>query len=225
MKHIAQHLVLIMLALFMILVPLTGCERRAEIEYILNSAGTGYILAKYDAGSESEVIVPDTHEGLPVTAIGDEAFAGCEELIRITLPASIQTIGVNAFSDCYSLASINLPAGITDIGQQAFENCSSLAEVIIPAGVTHIRTATFYGCSLLTGVTLHDGITTIDSGAFFDCGSLERIFIPESVIGMGDYAFQHCYSLTILCEAPEQPDGWGKDWNISGCLTAWSCEP
>ena len=51
-------------------------------------------------GAGGDVVVPDTIDGLPVTAIGDNAFCYCTSLTSITLPDSVTTIGRWAFQDC-----------------------------------------------------------------------------------------------------------------------------
>lgn len=53
---------------------------------------TGYV------GSESELVVPSEIEGLPVTAIGDNAFAGCT-FQYIEIPATVTSLGNCVFSE------------------------------------------------------------------------------------------------------------------------------
>ena len=58
----------------------------------------------YDA--VGSVVVPDTIEGYPVTAIADAAFYGCYRLSSITFPQSLERIGKMAFYDCYQLKTL-----------------------------------------------------------------------------------------------------------------------
>lgn len=83
-----------------------------------------------------------------VTAIGDGAFSGCEELSSITLPAGVTTIGDSAFSDCKNLSSITLPDGVTAIGNDAFFFCVNLKRITLPAAIRAIHPDAFYcaGC-------------------------------------------------------------------------------
>ncbi len=89
-----------------------------------------------------------------MTSIGSNAFAGCEYLRNVTLPASLTTIGDGAFANCSKLSIVNLTyaASLTSIGANAFEN-TGISTLTIPASVTSIGANAFAGCSSLTKVT------------------------------------------------------------------------
>ena len=61
-----------------------------------------------------------------VTAIGNEAFWGCDSLTTINIPNSVTTIGNGAFALCKSLATITIPNSVTAIGDEAFSGCIKL---------------------------------------------------------------------------------------------------
>ena len=52
---------------------------------------------EYEVGqsliSDTSVLIPDTHNGLPVTRIGDNAFYNLQNLRRVTIPDSVTSIG------------------------------------------------------------------------------------------------------------------------------------
>ena len=104
----------------------------------------GEVCITQYVGSKSILVIPDTFEGYPVTAIGDSAFEGCYELTEITIPDSVTSIGNSAFYQCSELISVNIPEGVTSIGNSAFYHCLSLTSVNIPEGVTSIGNAAFY---------------------------------------------------------------------------------
>ena len=154
-----------------------------------------------------------------VTAIGEDAFGGCESLTSITIPNSVTTIGSSAFSGCIGLANIEIPNSVTTIGIGVFYGCTGLTSVIIgnsvatigpyafgdctgltiieiPNSVTTIGEGTFSGCSKLTNVTLGDALTAIESWTFSSCRDLASIIIPNSVNSIGDWAFYECSGLT-----------------------------
>lgn len=86
-----------------------------------------------------KVIIPDELDGYPVTAIGDEVFAGYYNLTEVLLPGSIESIGNGAFERT-SLARINFPYGIKSIGSRAFYatlNDESVG-ITIPSSVTEL---------------------------------------------------------------------------------------
>ncbi len=136
-----------------------------------------------------------------VKTIGDSAFSGCSELIRIMISDSVTSIGDGAFYDCSALTSITIPEGVTSIGNSAFRGCSGLRSITIPEGVTFIGDSAFYNCSGLTEITIPESVTSIGNYAFQYCRSLTEITIPESVTSIGDWAFYMCSglkSVTIL---------------------------
>jgi hypothetical protein len=174
---------------------------------------TGYI------GHGGVVQIPDAINGLPVMAIGDEAFSQCASLTRIIMPDSVTSIGIGAFGGCTSLASVTLPSRlisiggsafsgcggldgvplpntVTSIGEGAFRNCSSLTRVTLPSRVTSIRNQTFWGCLSLSSVTIPDSVTNIGDLAFDSCWGLTSVTIPDSVTSIGESAFAGCTSLT-----------------------------
>ncbi len=170
-------------------------DEAADFEYTI-AYGTCRIT-KY-TGSAAEVVIPETIEGVPVTAIGDSAFKGCGSLTSVRIPDSVTSIGYSAFYECTGLTSINIPDGVTSIESRAFFRCSSLTSVRIPDSVTSIGSQAFYECTGLTSISIPDGITGIDAYTFFRCSSLASVRIPDSVTGFGEGAFYECAGLTSI---------------------------
>lgn len=122
--------------------------------------GTYYTVTGYE-GTSTEVVIPSTYEGLPVTRIGFGAFAYCSNLTSITIPDSVTSIGYKAFYYCSSLTSITVPDGVTSIKGGTFANCSGLTSISIPDNVTSIGNNAFQGCSSLTSITFESPTTLI----------------------------------------------------------------
>ena len=61
----------------------------------------------------------------PLTAIGEEAFAG-KDITSVSLPATLTTIGAEAFAET-DLTEITIPSSVTTIGKSAFYGCTYLA--------------------------------------------------------------------------------------------------
>ena len=153
---------------------------------------TGY------TGSFAAMDIPNTIDGLPVTSIGDGAFAGCLSLTGVTIPDSVTSIGNVAFDNCWSLTNVTIPNSVTNIGDGAFDSCYRLASVTIPNSVTSIADEAFGYCASLMSVTIPNSITSIGDGAFGGCSSVTNVLIPNSVTSIGNYAFQNCTRLTNI---------------------------
>ena len=148
--------------------------------------------------SGEELVIPSTHNGIPVTSIGYCAFEYCDSLTSVEIPDSVTTIGNGAFSFCSSLTSVEIGDSVTTIGNGAFYNCTSLTSVVIPDSVTTIGDEAFAYCYSLTSIVIPDSVTTIGNGAFYECDSLTSLVIPDSVTTIGERAFSECDSLTSL---------------------------
>ena len=59
-------------------------------------------------GRAEKLVIPESIEGIPVTAIGDRAFSDCTGLTSVILPASMRYIGKCAFKDCPHLETITI---------------------------------------------------------------------------------------------------------------------
>ena len=176
---------------------------------------TGY------TGSNTSITIPETINGIKVTAIANSAFSGCTSLASIVIPESVTTIGNCAFWGCSALTSIVIPDGVTTIGNSAFEECTSLTSIVIPESVTTIGNCAFWGCSALTSIVIPDGVTEIGLYAFWGCSALTSIVIPKSVTTIGNCAFKGCTNLTICCKAESEPCGWNKNCNPRNRPVVW----
>ena len=133
-----------------------------------------------------------------VTAIGDGAFAYCQNISSIVIPEGVTSIGNSAFAHCLDIASVVIPEGVTTIGNSAFYYCIELESVTIPNSMTGIGNEAFMNCDVMTSLTIGNSVTSIGNKAFSSCLSLESVTIPNSVISIGNNAFEHCYSLTSV---------------------------
>ena len=104
----------------------------------VNEEHSSVTIEGMEKKDETEVVIPDTINGLPVTGIGDWAFYECKNLKKIELPESIEKIGENAFDQCISLKEIRIPSRVTALGEWIFSGCSALEKVELPESIEKI---------------------------------------------------------------------------------------
>lgn len=121
--------------------------------------------------------------GLPatVTALGASAFQGCERLTDLNFNdfTSLKTIDASAFSGCIALAGpIEFPATLTTIGIEAFYNCARLTQIGFAAGAEklEVRRAAFRGCNALAVADFRPRSITLYSQAFDGCANLSTAY-------------------------------------------------
>jgi len=125
----------------------------SDFQVLRNSGGNSVTVTGY-LGSSWEVNIPPRIRQLPVTAIGNSAFAG-KSISSVTIPDSVATIEEKAFAYCRSLRNITIPNNITNIGDNAFSGNWSITSLTIGNGVTNIGDYAFSGCLDLSIVTIH----------------------------------------------------------------------
>lgn len=155
------------------------CEvcKASHLSYTLSEDETYYIVdGLANDCKESNIVIPEFENGLPVKVIGNHAF---------------YTYSSNTY-----IKSFKLPSGITKIGKAAFAFCEALNSINIPDNVVEIGTEAFVGCKALRNINLPDGLRRIGLYAFSNSG-ITSMHIPESVSVDGDI-FLGCNSLTEI---------------------------
>ena len=144
--------------------------------YYLDNGRTLFVSRDIDNPYSGSITIPAyvIHEGYkyPVTAIGQEAFYECENLVSVTIPNSVTSIGLAAFTSCTRLKSVTLSNSLKFIGKYAFSNCKSLRTITIPNSVTTIEDCAFQGCSNLTTASVPKTVKTIGIDVFNKCPKL-----------------------------------------------------
>lgn len=161
-----------------------GCTSLAEPLY--NSTFFVYLPPVY----EGEYTVPDG-----IKAVAGGAFASCNLLTAVNLPASVEKLGYLVFGQCTSLEHVNLPGGITSLLNYTFQDCSKLQSISLPSHLTHIGDGTFSNCASIREVEIPSTVDYIGGYAFSGCTQLASVVLPEEVDTLGVGIFKDCWSL------------------------------
>jgi hypothetical protein len=148
----------------------------AQFSYTTNTDNTITITGY--TGSFGDVTVPSVINGLPVTDIGDSAFAYYTNLTNVTIPDSVTGIGENAFAGCTGLTSVTIPKGVTTIEAWVFSNCINIATVKIPAGVERIMPWAFADCAGLRSLYFAGNEPIILEAAFAGTTNITIYYLP-----------------------------------------------
>ena len=171
-----------------------------------------YLFFPYSNSSYSPYITAVDFAGnSQCESIGNYAFAYCDDLTEITIPASVTSIGECAFNNCRALTEINFNA--TNMNDLSFSNyvfsCAGQdgtgITVNIGANVIRIPAMLFYPFSsnnssapYITAVNFlgNSQCESIGEYAFRYCDDLTEIVIPNSVTSIEGGAFYQCNGLT-----------------------------
>ena len=142
--------------------------------------------------------IPAAIDGLPITRIADNAFAGCTNITSVVIPEGVESIGAYAFRNCTWVESVIMPNSVTNVDRNAFSSCSNIASVAIPQCVCSSGLSSVFSSSAITNVVVNAGVTNIGDYAFFLYKGLTSVTMPASVTAIGNYAFLFCSGLTSV---------------------------
>lgn len=145
------------------------CGHRTVTDlYETNEDGDTIVGVNYPLVGNIEL--PDRINGINIVSIADETFSN-QNILSISVPASIVNIGAGAFKDCTNLTSVKL-YGVMTLGANVFSGCNLLSNITVSAGLTSIGAQAFNGCISLTSIALPAGLTNIGERAFNGCHNL-----------------------------------------------------
>ena len=179
--------------------------------YLKQADGT-LALERYQ-GMATDVIVPATLDGLPVTAVDSYCFPQ-DSMHSILVPESVTTLAVDAF--LFSpVETVKLSEGLQTIGDTAFFGCEGLTALEIPSTVTSIGLGAFQGCYQLSEITIPEGITALADNLLCDCTALTRLELPASVLAIGDLALPENAALTLVAPEGSFVQQYAKEHHIA----------
>lgn len=187
---------------------LTSCKNNSlddnGLEYILNADDNSYSVRGVASSKKTDIVIPSTYNGKPVTELKDNAFQQRNGLNSVEIADSVTSIGQNAFYECNGLASVVIGKSVSWIGQNAFKGCSALSRIDYKgdvAGWCNISfvqenanplsyTSNLYiGNEPVTDLVVPSTVTEIKAYAFYNYGGLTSVVISDGVTSIGEFAF------------------------------------
>lgn len=99
----------------------------AKSDYKYTTENGKITITEY-TGKAIDVSIPASIDGMPVVAIGEEAFKGLQ-IRSVIIPSGVKEIGWFAFSACTVLENITIPSSVTSIGYGAFDYCPKALKI------------------------------------------------------------------------------------------------
>lgn len=210
MKSISKNLLII--TLMIITFMCIGISVYASDDvFTYDDYGDYYVITGYNGELSGEIVIPSTHNGLPVYEIGEHAFDGCTGITGITVEDGIEVIWNGAFANCTSLESVVIPDSVLSMEQGVFYNCP-IKKLTTPFTGCDREMSGDFGCisymfsdpvyassSNSINIPVKELMLTdemrIQDMEFYNCESLESIDLNEGITYIGMNAFESCTSL------------------------------
>lgn len=182
------------------------------------TAADGEVTITDYIGTSEHVLIPDTIDGLPVTALGHRAFYE-KTVTTVVVPDSVTEIGAACFSGDNYLVSLKLPDGLKRLPPASLESCMRLYDFDLPQSLEKIYSSVFEFNYYLTHLTLPSSLTEIEQLNFIGLYGLQSLTLAED-----DAAFKldetngllmtadgtrllHCFSDIVPAEEIILPEG------------------
>lgn len=131
------------------------------LEFQLNEDGKSYMVTGMGSCSDTHLVIPAQHEGLPVTAIRQRAFSQA------------------------NITELTLPDSIVEIGNSAFER-TALTSVTIPGTVKTVMSGAFFNCTKLMEAVVEEGVEVLERDVFGMCYTFEKLTLPSTIKSLGE---------------------------------------
>ncbi len=151
--------------LFLVLVTLMSvlCQAQKKVNFQLNEIryaiyGTEVtVVGQTGIGRKiAEVTIPATvtynSQTYTVSNIGEYAFGGNKNLVKLTMGDGVKSIGKSAFEDCRNLKRVTLSKTLEKIDDNAFCGCVNLDSLVLPASMKQLGVGSFGHCSRLKDI-------------------------------------------------------------------------
>lgn len=187
----------------------------SDFEYM---AADGEVTITDYIGTSEHVLIPDTIDGLPVTALGHRAFYE-KTVTTVVVPDSVTEIGAACFSGDNYLVSLKLPDGLKRLPPASLESCMRLYDFDLPQSLEKIYSSVFEFNYYLTHLTLPSSLTEIEQLNFIGLYGLQSLTLAEDnaafkldetnglLMTADGTRLLHCFSDIVPAEEIILPEG------------------
>lgn len=182
------------------------------------TADGGEVTITEYIGESEHVLIPDTIDGLPVTALADKAFYE-KHVTTVVVPDSVTEIGDLCFSGDNYLVSLTLPDELAELSYAALESCFRLMDFDLPQGLKKISGSALQYNYYLTHLTLPSSLTEIEQQNFIGLYGLQSLTLAEDnaafkldeanglLMTADGTRLLHCFSDIVPAEEIILPEG------------------
>lgn len=133
----------------------------------MDQGNGGLVLLQY-LGSSEVVVIPETWNGMPITAISSYVFANDSSVKAIRLADNIEVVMGGAFGLNKNLEIVVCGNSLKKIDEAAFQSCSNLHTVVLNDGLETICGVSFSGCKSLVELEIPASVTEIQPMTFYN---------------------------------------------------------
>lgn len=161
--------------------PVSG-ETADGFLYTINADRTDCVITGYK-GTADVISFPEMIEDVPVTRIGEKAFAGNSAITAAYFPLQLTQIMTDAFKDCVNLKEIHLYSNCATL-PTAFTGCKALSTVVFKGDNSSVMgwASALRGCDALRCVLFHSKASyelCVDKQYFKDFKTVSLCYVGQ----------------------------------------------
>lgn len=175
---------------------------------IVSSSSSSSTDACVPTNTTGTITIPSEVKGYKVTRIAQSAFYGVYNATKINIPNTVESIGDFAFAACNNMHEIYLPASVTRLSSYALAHATGRTTIVVDANnpvydsrnncnavIEKATNNLVFGCAT---TNIPESVEQIGQGAFYGCSDAKSFSIPKNVRSFGSQSFSYCYYLETL---------------------------
>ncbi len=178
-----------------------------DYDFTEDDAGTGVKITKYK-GNKTEVVIPTTLGGKPVTTIATDCFKDNDTIISIKFHSGVLNFAFKCINGCDALETIYVcaesDAQLTYIFGNMESIPASLKNIRFSEGSINVTDAIFSGFSILDephrtfNVWTNSDLEILKEGAFEGCSAVSHLYLNDGLTTIERNALYSTYYLECI---------------------------